>query len=43
MSYDEVDIEDMEWSDDLQMYTYQCPCGDLFQITLVRLLHRAAA
>lgn len=36
MSYDEVEIEDMEWSEELQAYTYQCPCGDLFQITLVR-------
>ena len=33
--YDEVEIEDMEWSDDLQGFTYSCPCGDLFQITLV--------
>lgn len=23
----------MSWSDDLQAYTYQCPCGDVFQIT----------
>lgn len=36
MSYDEVEIEDMTWSEELQAYTYQCPCGDLFQITLVR-------
>lgn len=36
MSYDEVEIEDMEWSEELQAFTYQCPCGDLFQITLVR-------
>jgi diphthamide biosynthesis protein 3 len=36
MSYDEVEIEDMAWDDDKQAYTYQCPCGDLFQITLVR-------
>jgi hypothetical protein len=35
MSYDEVEIEDMSWSEELQAYTYQCPCGDLFQITLV--------
>lgn len=35
MSYDEVEIEDMAWSEELQAYTYQCPCGDLFQITLV--------
>lgn len=33
MSYDEVEIEDMQWSDDLRAYTYPCPCGDLFQIT----------
>lgn len=38
MSYDEVEIEDMTWDEDLQAYTYQCPCGDLFQITLVRQL-----
>jgi hypothetical protein len=44
MSYDEVEIEDMQWSEDLQAYTYQCPCGDLFQITLVRLhLHCCSA
>jgi hypothetical protein len=24
----------MAWSEALQAYTYQCPCGDLFQITL---------
>lgn len=35
MSYDEVEIEDMKWNDTLQAYTYPCPCGDLFQITLV--------
>lgn len=23
----------MEWNSDLDAYTYQCPCGDLFQIT----------
>lgn len=33
MSYDDVEIEDMEWNDELQSYTYPCPCGDLFQIT----------
>ena len=32
-SYDEVEIEDMEWNPELQAYTYACPCGDLFQIT----------
>lgn len=33
MSYDDVEIEDMEWNEDLQAFTYPCPCGDLFQIT----------
>lgn len=37
MSYDEVEIEDMTWNDKLQAYTYPCPCGDLFQITLEEL------
>jgi diphthamide biosynthesis protein 3 len=36
MSYDEIEIEDMGWNDELKAYTYTCPCGDLFQITLVR-------
>jgi hypothetical protein len=36
MSYDEVEIEDMTWDDKLQAYTYPCPCGDFFGITLVR-------
>ena len=35
MSYDEVEIEDMDWKEDLQAFTYSCPCGDLFQISLV--------
>ncbi|KAK4523769.1 hypothetical protein GAYE_SCF00G1665 [Galdieria yellowstonensis] len=35
--YDEVEIEDMVWNEDLEAYTYQCPCGDLFQITLEEL------
>ena len=43
MSYDEVEIEDMQWSEDMQAYTYQCPCGDLFQITLVRLHLRSCS
>ena len=36
MSYDDIEIEDMEWSESLQAFTYPCPCGDLFQITRVR-------
>lgn len=37
MSYDEIEIEDMSWNDEQKAYTYQCPCGDLFQITLEEL------
>ncbi|WIA34764.1 hypothetical protein OEZ86_013070 [Tetradesmus obliquus] len=37
MSYDEVEIEDMKWDEQLQAYTYSCPCGDVFQITLEQL------
>ena len=35
--HDEVEIEDMEWNEELQAFTYQCPCGDLFQISLDEL------
>lgn len=38
MSYDDVEIEDMEWNEELGAFTYPCPCGDLFQVTKV-LLH----
>ena len=27
----------MEWSEELGAFTHQCPCGDLFQITLAEL------
>lgn len=33
--HDEIEIEDMDWHEELQAFTYQCPCGDLFQITIV--------
>lgn len=32
--YDEIEIEDMTFDADLQLYTYPCPCGDRFQIGL---------
>lgn len=31
--YDEVDLADMEWDEDDGMYLYQCPCGDMFEIS----------
>ena len=33
--YDEVEIEDMDWNEEMQGFTYSCPCGDLFQVTVV--------
>jgi diphthamide biosynthesis protein 3 len=36
-SYDEVDLEDMEWNAELGAFTFQCPCGDVFQITPAEL------
>jgi|TARA_B110000967_G_scaffold205842_1_gene251229 diphthamide biosynthesis protein 3 len=36
-SYDEVDLEDMEWNPELGAFTFQCPCGDVFQITPTEL------
>lgn len=35
--YDQVEIEDMEWDDELSAFTFQCPCGDVFQITRAEL------
>ncbi|OLL22269.1 Diphthamide biosynthesis protein 3 [Neolecta irregularis DAH-3] len=31
--YDEVEIEDMEWDDEVEVFYYPCPCGDRFEIT----------
>ena len=36
--YEEVEIEDMIFNEDTLVYTYTCPCGDLFRITLEELL-----
>jgi len=33
--YDEVEIEDMDFDEETGIFTYPCPCGDKFQITLV--------
>jgi diphthamide biosynthesis protein 3 len=35
--YEEVEIEDMEFDADKLLYTYPCPCGDRFRITLEEL------
>ncbi len=31
--YEEVPLADMRWDESLQAFTYECPCGDLFQIS----------
>lgn len=33
-TYDDVEIEDMVFDPDTQIFTYPCPCGDRFQITI---------
>uniref|UniRef100_A0A7S2EGA0 Diphthamide biosynthesis protein 3 n=1 Tax=Trieres chinensis TaxID=1514140 RepID=A0A7S2EGA0_TRICV len=35
--YEEVEIEDLEYDPTNQTYTYPCPCGDKFRITLEEL------
>ena len=35
--YDEIEIEDMTFHPSTQLYTYPCPCGEEFEITLQSL------
>eukprot|EP00518_Triparma_eleuthera_P016711 CAMPEP_0197557622 /NCGR_PEP_ID=MMETSP1320-20131121/17478_1 /TAXON_ID=91990 /ORGANISM="Bolidomonas sp., Strain RCC2347" /LENGTH=124 /DNA_ID=CAMNT_0043118873 /DNA_START=143 /DNA_END=513 /DNA_ORIENTATION=- len=35
--YEEVEIEDMTFDESTQQYTYPCPCGDQFQVSLEEL------
>jgi len=35
--YEEVEIEDMKYDAAAEMYTYPCPCGDKFSISLEEL------
>lgn len=32
--YEEVEIEDMQFDSETQIYYYPCPCGDKFSIAL---------
>ncbi|KAL6238165.1 hypothetical protein BDW75DRAFT_228171 [Aspergillus navahoensis] len=32
--YDEIEIEDMTFDPDMQIYHYPCPCGDRFEIAI---------
>ncbi|KAK1867747.1 hypothetical protein I4F81_010248 [Pyropia yezoensis] len=35
--YDEVEIEDMEWNSELDAFTWSCPCGDIFRLTVAEM------
>lgn len=35
--YDEIEFEDMTFHPETSLYTYPCPCGDQFEITLMDL------
>lgn len=37
--YDEVDIKDFKFDTTSKIFTYPCPCGDLFEIHLDDLLN----
>ncbi|CAO1410613.1 unnamed protein product [Diamesa tonsa] len=37
--HDEVEIEDFEYDEDDEIYTYPCPCGDSFVITKEELMN----
>ncbi|KAL8901920.1 MAG: hypothetical protein Q9207_004961 [Kuettlingeria erythrocarpa] len=32
--YDEIELEDLTYHPETTVYTYPCPCGDQFEITL---------
>lgn len=35
--YDEIEIEDMTYDADREIYHYPCPCGDRFEIAIADL------
>ena len=35
--YDEVELEDMEYDENKQLFHYPCPCGDRFEISIAQL------
>ena len=32
--YEEVELEDMDWEEEQRRFSYPCPCGDRFSITI---------
>lgn len=37
--HEEVQLQDFDWDEENLVYTYPCPCGDIFEISLVCVLH----
>lgn len=35
--HDEIELEDFEWDPEEESWTYPCPCGDRFMITVEEL------
>ncbi|KAL6243960.1 Diphthamide biosynthesis protein 3 [Rhinocladiella similis] len=35
--YDEIEIEDMTYDSNLEIYHYPCPCGDRFEVGIADL------
>lgn len=35
--YDEIEIEDLDFDENTGIFTYPCPCGDKFNITLSQI------
>ena len=36
--YDEIEVEDMAYAAEQKRFTFPCPCGDVFTISLAELL-----
>ena len=34
--YEDVALDDMEYVEEEEMWYYQCPCGDMFELSKVR-------
>lgn len=39
ISSTQIEIEDMEFNEEEQLYTYPCPCGDKFEIYVVSSIY----
>lgn len=35
--YDEIELEDMSYDEERDLFHYPCPCGDRFEITRLQL------